>query len=85
MLEKHLYLDVGVNYFSKNTTKISPYLFYNTFVKKGGEKKYRYKSYDFIVKEDYNEDDNKIIIFIGKKVKCLLGILDYNKNFILKI
>ena len=80
MLVKHLYLDVGVNYFSKNTTKISPYLFYNTFIKKGGEKKYRYKSYDFIVKEDYNENDNKIIIFIGKKVKCLLGILDYNKN-----
>ena len=49
-------------------------------LKKVVKKKYRYKSYDFIVKEDYNENDNKIIIFIGKKVKCLLGILDYNKN-----
>ena len=34
MLVKHLYLDIGVNYFSKNVSKISPYLFYNTFVKK---------------------------------------------------
>ena len=44
---KHLYLDVGVNYFTKNPTRIFPHYYYNKFIKKGSAKSsqiYKYKN-----------------------------------------
>ena len=80
---KHLYLDVGVNYFTKNPTRIFPHYYYNKFIKKGSAKSsqiYKYKNYDFDIKTDFNDDDNKIVIFIGKKTRCLQATIDVDKE-----
>jgi hypothetical protein len=77
---KHPYIDTGLNYFKTNKTSIKPNYYYNFFIKNGGDKKYKYKGYDFMVNKEYNKNNEETIFFIGKKNKCLIAKLDNNDN-----